>query len=127
VVERGRQGGSRVTFDDLAALAEQLPGVERSTSYGTRALKVRGKLLVRLKEDGETLVVRVSFVVRDHLLHTQPEIYSTTEHYRDYPSVLIYLPKVKPRQCFLLLEEAWRVYAAKSSVADYDLKRTQKK
>ncbi len=116
-----------MTFDDLAALAEQLPSVERSTSYGTRALKVRGRLLVRLKEDGETLVVRVSFIVRDHLLHTQPAIFSTTEHYRDDPSVLVNLRKVKPKQCFLLLEEAWRVHAAKSTVAVYDAKRNQKK
>jgi len=36
-----------------------LPEVELSTSYGTPALKVRGKLIARLKEDGESIVVPV--------------------------------------------------------------------
>jgi hypothetical protein len=39
----------------LAATAH-LPGVEEATSYGTPALKVRGKLFARLKDAG-TLVV----------------------------------------------------------------------
>jgi hypothetical protein len=43
-----------MTYDDVEALALRLPGVEESISYGTAALKVRGRLFVRLKEDGET-------------------------------------------------------------------------
>jgi hypothetical protein len=43
-----------MNYDDVKALALNLPGVEEGTSYGTAALKVKGKLFVRLKEDGET-------------------------------------------------------------------------
>lgn len=39
-----------------AAAAAHLPEVEKSTSYGTRALKVRGKSFARLK-DADTMVV----------------------------------------------------------------------
>ena len=48
-----------VTYETAVRLAMALPGVEEGTSYGTPSLKVRKKLLTRLREDGETLVVRV--------------------------------------------------------------------
>jgi hypothetical protein len=43
-----------VTFDDIRKIALAWPEVEDGTSYGTPALKVRKKLLVRLKEDGDS-------------------------------------------------------------------------
>jgi hypothetical protein len=46
-----------VTFDDIRNIALGWPEVEDGTSYGTLALKVRKKLLVRLKEDGDSLVI----------------------------------------------------------------------
>jgi hypothetical protein len=46
-----------VTFDDVRKVALAWPEVEDGTSYGTPALKVRKKLLVRLKEDGDGLVM----------------------------------------------------------------------
>lgn len=59
-----------VTYDIVRDLARRLPGVEEGTSYGTAALKVKGKLLVRLKEDGETIVLRTDPIEREHLLRT---------------------------------------------------------
>ncbi len=49
------------TFDAIAARTQELPEVTRATSYGTPALKVgtRGRLLARLREDGETPVARI--------------------------------------------------------------------
>src|SRR5207253_11051512 len=49
----------KTTFAVAKALALALPGVEESTSWGLPALKVGGKLLFLLKEDGETLVLRI--------------------------------------------------------------------
>ncbi|MEO5815240.1 MAG: hypothetical protein ABIT20_08175 [Gemmatimonadaceae bacterium] len=43
-----------MTFADVATLARELPGVEPSTSYVTPSLKVRSKMLVRMKEGGES-------------------------------------------------------------------------
>jgi hypothetical protein len=53
-----------MTYDDVRALALKLPAVEEGTSYGTAALKVKGKLFVRPKEDGETIVVRTDELER---------------------------------------------------------------
>src|SRR6195952_6159884 len=46
-----------MTFDDVRKFALLWPEVEDGTSYGTPALKVRKKLLARLKEDGDSLVM----------------------------------------------------------------------
>ena len=65
-----RRGSSRVcNWDDVRALALSLPSVEESTSYGTPAFKVRGKLFVRLKEDGDSIVVRIDESDRRLLLY----------------------------------------------------------
>ena len=57
-----------MTWRTVCRIGREFDGVEESTSYGTPALKVRGKLLVRLREDGETLVLMTTFVDRDLLL-----------------------------------------------------------
>ena len=46
-----------MTFDDIRKFALLWPEVEDGTSYGTPALKVRKKMLARLKEDGDSLVM----------------------------------------------------------------------
>ena len=77
-----------VTFDDVRQLALALPEVEEGTSYGTPAFKVKGKFLSRLKEDGETLVVRIDMDERDVLMAANPETFYITDHYRGYPAML---------------------------------------
>ena len=70
-----RRSARPLKFSDVCALAATLPGVEVGTSYGTPAHKVRDKAFLRLWEDGTTLVLKVPFAVRDHLLATAPDTY----------------------------------------------------
>lgn len=116
--------GARVTYDTVRKLALRLPGVEEGTSYGTRALKVKGKLLVRLKEDGETIVLITDFFERDYLLRSAPDTFFITDHYKDYPAVLVHLPQVAPEQLRELLEDAWRRVAPKRLLASHETKRS---
>lgn len=104
----------------MRELARQLPAVEESTSYGTPSLKVRGKLFVRLKEDGETIVLRTDPFDRAHLLKTAPDTFFITDHYRDYPWVLVRIAHTTKAQLRELLEDAWRRVAPKSLIAKYD-------
>ncbi|WP_458758279.1 MmcQ/YjbR family DNA-binding protein [Afipia sp. TerB] len=104
-----------MTFDDVEAVALQWPGVEVGTSYGTPALKVRKKLLARLKEGGETLVMPgVGFDERDMLIETQPKVFFFTYHYRDWPIVLIRLPRARKQTVEALLLRQWKALASKS-------------
>lgn len=115
-----------VTFKTVCRLATALPGVEVSTSYGTAALKADGKFLARLKEDGETLVLRMDIVSRDLLLRAEPKLFYITDHYRDYPTVLIRLPQVTPARMTELLEDAWRLVAPRKRIVAYDAARSAK-
>jgi len=47
---------AKVTYDVIRRMAIQLPNVEEGTSYGTPALKVKKKLFVRLREEGDAIV-----------------------------------------------------------------------
>lgn len=102
-----------VTFDQIREIALKLPGVEDGTSYGTPALKVKGKLLARLKEDGQSVVFRVTFDQRELLMQTKPKVFFITDHYLGYPAVLMRLSAASPKQAADIVEMAWRFSAPK--------------
>src|SRR5215475_13833934 len=110
-----------MTFDDIRKLALTWPEVEDGTSYGTPALKVRKKLLARLKEDGDSLVMPgVPQDEREMLVESRPKLFYFTEHYRDYPIVLIRLSEAERAEIEPLLRRQWRALASKKAVRDYD-------
>jgi hypothetical protein len=83
-----------LTFKDVRKIALSLDNVEESTSYGTPAFKINGKLVARLKEDGESLVVGTTFEEREEMMGAEPKTYYITDHYLKYPWVLVRLSRV---------------------------------
>jgi hypothetical protein len=83
--------------------------VEESTSYGTPAFKSGGKLLARLREDGDSLVVGTTFEEREDMLAADPETYYITDHYLKYPWVLVRLSRVSSDALRDLLSRALRL------------------
>ena len=110
-------------WDDVRELALALPGVVEETSCDTPALKVGGKLLVRLKEDGETVALRVGLEERQALVHEQPDVFFVTPHYENYPMVLVRLDPVDREELGELLTEAWLERAPKRVVAVWESER----
>jgi hypothetical protein len=109
------------SWADVVSIGKRFPGVEEGTSYGTPALKVRGKGMCRLRTDPDALVVRVLDIGdKEALLRGQPDVYFTTPHYDGYPYVLVQLDKVAPAELEELVEDAWRIRAPKRLVAEYD-------
>ena len=102
-----------VTFDHVRQIALTLPGAEESTSYGTPAFKVKGKLFARQHQDGESLVVGVDFEAREEMMSTAPEKFYITDHYLNYPWMLVRLAKVQPDELRDLLIGSWRRTAPK--------------
>jgi len=110
-----------MTFDDVRKIALAWPEVEDGTSYGTPALKVRKKLLARLKEDGGSLVMPgVPQDEREMLAESRPKLFYFTDHYRDYPIVLIRLSMAKRTDVEPLLRRQWRALASKAAVREFD-------
>lgn len=109
-------------FARVLAAAAHLPDVEQSTSYGTPALKVRGKLFARLK-DAETLVVHSPPDEKEMLMEVDPKVYFETDHYKGWHAVLVRLNKISTSKLRHRLEQAWRHKAPKRLVAEFDGKR----
>ncbi|UJA18734.1 hypothetical protein HJD18_05555 [Thermoleophilia bacterium SCSIO 60948] len=107
-------------IDDVRALALALPGAEEGTSYRTTAWKVRGTLFARLRDDDERLVVFCDFIEREALLQSGSPAYELTDHYRDYPMILIRLAAIGRDELEEMLVESWRHRAPKRMLAAYD-------
>ena len=108
----------------VCALALRLPGVEESTSYGTPSLKVKGKIMSRLRTEAEgALALRCDFVDRQILLQAAPRTFFITDHYVQYPMILVRLSKVRRRELPNLIERAWRQVAPSRLVAEYDARK----
>jgi len=101
-------------------IALSLPGAELSTSYGTPAVKVRGRLMSRWRTEAEgALAIRCDFLDRQILLQAHPEVFFLTEHYRDYPMILIRLEKISRRELLDVVDRAWRLVAPANSVREH--------
>ena len=95
-----------MTLKELGRLLAELPGVAAGNSYGTPAWRLRQRLLVRLKEDGKTLVLRTDANRREQLLASRPDLFHLTEHYQPHPYVLVVLPMITTDELRPLLAEA---------------------
>jgi hypothetical protein len=110
-----------MTWDDVLAIGLRLPGMERSTSYGTPALKVRGKLVTRLRFEDDSLVLpSVPPDEREMLISLDPQVFHVTHHYHGYPMVLARLAPLKPDRLRPFLVRRWREVAAKRMIAAFD-------
>src|ERR1700748_2462609 len=106
-----------MTFDDVRKFALAWPEVVDGTSYGTAALKVRKKLLARIREDNDSLVMLdVPQEERAMLCESEPRVFYCTDHYRDYPPVLIRLSRATRGHIEPLLRRRWRALASKAAV-----------
>jgi hypothetical protein len=117
-----RAASAPVTFETVREIAISLDKVEEGTSYGTPAFKARGALFIRLHQEFDsTIVVRTDFDQREELLAADPETYFITDHYRNYPWVLVRLSHVRPDALRDLVRMAHRLAAStkrRSSRAD---------
>lgn len=108
-------------YQKYLQIALKLPGAEESTSYRTPAVKIKGKLLSRLRTEAEgALALRCDFIDRQILLQADPDVFFMTDHYRDYPIVLVRLEKVGKKALTDIVWRAWRMVAPKKLVAEYE-------
>jgi len=101
-----------ISFDTVREMGLALPDVKEGTVYGSPALKVRGKmfacLAVHRSADPDSLVIRIDFAQREELLAADSNTYYLTDHYVNYPVVLVRLTRVRHDALRDLLLMAWR-------------------
>jgi hypothetical protein len=101
-----------IGWDDLVALARELPEFEESTSYGRKALKVRGKMFAALRTDPDAIVVRCDGEEKPLLLDARSDILFETPHYHEWPYMLIRLD-ASPDDVREFLTDSWLIAAPK--------------
>jgi hypothetical protein len=108
-------------FAAAAELAQRFPGTEASTSYGTLALKVKGKFMARLRTEAEGwLAIKCDFIDREILLQAAPHVFHLTPHYQNYPMILVDLAAIDKGALREVVERAWRMTASQKAVRDWD-------
>lgn len=102
----------KTSFDVVRKLGLRLPEVEEGTAYGSPALKVRGRmfacLAVNRSAEPNTLAVCIDFHQRDELIAEEPKTYYLTDHYVNYPCVLVRLSRIREDVLRELLLMGWR-------------------
>ena len=117
----------KITFDTVRTIASGHPGVEESTSYGTPSLKSGGRLLtciaINKSAEPNSLGVSIDLDQREALIAEAPDTYYITDHYVNYPVVLVRLSKVNPDVLRDLLHAAWRFVSANKTRKHLPLSR----
>ena len=110
---------AKVSFEIVRKLGLQLPDVEEGTGYGKPNLKVGGKMFACLPShksaEAGSLVVRADFEQRAELLAGDPDVYYITDHYKDYPAVLVRMSRITPDMLRDLLGMAYRFVLREST------------
>ena len=116
----GRKRKTPATWETVREIALALPGAVEGSSYGTPAFHVAKKLFVRFHQSGESVVIMIHINERDALMKIDPETYYITDHYLNYPAMLVRLSTVQPDDLRKLITESWRRSAPAKLVAAYD-------
>lgn len=111
-------------FEPIKAIALTFPGTEESASHeGTPSIKVRGKLMCRLHDNGEFIPIRLDFNLRDAYLEKYPELFQVPAHFKAYPYICMNTSGYTKKMLLEILELSWRGLASKKLLSEFDLNR----
>ena len=105
-------------WEKVKKVALGLPETFEKPCYGTPAMYVGKKLLCRLREDDESLALYNN--ERNTWMNENPDIFFITDHYLNYPMLLIHLSKVSKAHLETLMMDSWKIRAGKKLVKAYD-------
>ena len=109
---KSRAPGVRV--QEAHRLPLRLPNVTEGRSYGLPAYLLNGRFLARFRDDDTVLVLQLATIAeREVLMDLDPQAFFFTEHYRNYPAVLIRLANVSQALLADVIRESWRHVSAK--------------
>ena len=107
-------------FEPIKNIALKFPGTEESVSHNnTPSVKVNGKFMCRLHEDGEFIPIRLDFELRDSYLNSHPEIFHLPDHYKNYPSICMWVHNYNKDLLTEILKLSWRSLATKKQFKEW--------
>jgi hypothetical protein len=117
-----------VTPAQFKKIAGSFPEANEKSSYGNPAFFVAKKFFTRYRKDDNSVVFIVDGIdTRDMMLELDPKTYHITDHYKDYPAVLVRMERITPDELKLMLERRWRHIAPKKLIKEIDEGATKPK
>ncbi|HXC57152.1 MAG TPA: MmcQ/YjbR family DNA-binding protein [Rhizomicrobium sp.] len=108
-----------ITKADLKKIALSFPGANESSSYGQPSFKIEKKFFTRLRSEDDSIVLIVASIdERDMLLEADPKTFFITDHYKNYPSVLVRIARIDAKTLRAMLERRWRAIAPKKLLGE---------
>jgi hypothetical protein len=105
----------------LRRIALSFPEASEKLSYGKPSFFIAKKFFTRLRDEDASIVWIVGSIdERDHLLEMDPRTYFITDHYRDYPSVLVRIARIDKTILRKMLERRFRAIAPKKVLKEMD-------
>ena len=106
-----------VTLETVWQTGLTFSNVEKSTSWGAPALKVRGNLMAGVPTnkaaEPNSILIRIDRNARPALLAESPELYYAPDHYLGYDGVLVRLQHLTPEILHDLLAMAHKFASRK--------------
>jgi hypothetical protein len=110
-----------VTAAQLKKIALSFPLANEKPSYGKPSFFIAKKFFTRLRAEDNSLVFIVDGMdQRDMMLELDSATYHITDHYRDYPAVLVRMERITPDELQAMLERRWRKIAPKKVLREMD-------
>ncbi len=120
------------SYERYLKIALALPGTEASPRPGsawhraikvwnTPSVRVCGKLLSRWRTEAEgALAIRSDFLDRQILLQARSDVFFVTDHYLNYPWILVRIEKASRDLLTDVTERAWRFVAPAKLIKQHD-------
>src|SRR4029077_8799714 len=110
-----------ITEAIVRKVALSFPQASEKSSYGKPSFFIAQKFFTRLRPEDDSIVWIVGSIdERDNLIELDPRTYFITEHYRDYPSVLVRIKRINEAMLRKMLERRWRAIAPKKLIKEVD-------
>jgi len=110
-----------ITKAQFKKIALSFPEANEKLSYGSPAIFIAKKFFTRLRSQDDSIVWIVGSIdERDHMLEMDPKTYFITDHYKDYPSVLVRTSRIDQTMLKKMLERRWRAIAPKKLIREVD-------
>ena len=103
----------------LRKIALSFAGANEKPSYGKPSYFIEKKFFTRLRDEDDSIVWIIGSIdERDNLIEMDPKTYFITDHYRDYPAVLVRTKRITETMLKKMLERRWRAIAPKKMLKD---------
>jgi hypothetical protein len=123
------------TWDDVSAVARELPAAEEGVRFGDATWKVGKNVFVWIRPlrtrdyeelgdaapTGEIIGASTADVGEKlSLIDEDPQAFFTTSHFDDFPAILIALDHVDPERLREIVTDAWIARAPKRLAAEFE-------